>query len=119
VAQAHHVLHVHFLDCRPLFVSEAQLKATGTFRSDRRALLLLYGENFVLLSADALETAAAATAGSPAGAAAAAGEGTDRVPVLKLLNYAEVRVSCCCCCSLLMLLLGVRQTAAAKQHHTC
>jgi hypothetical protein len=78
------------------FVSEAQLKATGTFRSDRRALLVLYGENFVLLSADALDAPAAA--GSTAGAAAAAGEETERVPVLKLLNYAEVRVCCSCCC---------------------
>lgn len=77
-------LHVHCCHRRPLFVSETQLKATGTFRSDRLALLVLYGENFVLLSANALEPAAAATS---------AGEDAERVPVLKLLNYAEVRVA--------------------------
>jgi hypothetical protein len=77
-----------------LFVSQAQLKATGTFRTDKSALLVLYGENFVLLPADALDPpAAAAATGSAtasAAAAAAAAEDTERVPVLKLLNYAEV-----------------------------
>jgi hypothetical protein len=59
---------------------------------------VLYGENFVLLSADALE--------APAAAPAAAGEETERVPVLKLLNYAEVRV---------LLLPDITQTTPAQQ----
>lgn len=58
------------------------------FRTNKRALLVLYGDALALLAADAIE------AGST-GASAAAGDGSftdtaERVPALKLLDYAEV-----------------------------